>query len=168
MGLNKKRNTLSKGGSALKISSLSKKRRSVSRKNKKTQKEVIKLGTVTPTSNMKSVEEGTVTPTGNLEGNQERTITREKDNFHDIGSYNFLMKIKKGEAIVLDDFNFSEFNSMKIYILSETEYNNMSDEVLSSYLNNDFEKFYNNIGYSISIQENKTLNTRGQKKITRV
>ena len=51
------------------------------------------------------------------------------------------MKIKKGEAIVLDDFNFSEFNSMKIYILSETEYNNMSDKVLSSYLNNDFENF---------------------------
>ena len=164
MGLNKKRNTLSKGGSALKISSLSKKRRSVGRKNKKTQKEVIKLGTVTPTSNMKSVEEGTVTPTGNLEGNQERTITREKDNFHDIGSYNLLMKIKKGEAIVLDDFNFSEFNSMKIYILSEDKYNSMSDEVLSSYLNDDFEKFYNNIGYSISIQENKTLNTRGTKK----
>ena len=44
----------------------------------------------------------------------------------------------------------------------------MSDEVLSSYLNNDFEKFYNNIGYSISIKENKTLNTRGKKKITRV
>ena len=29
------------------------------------------------------------------------------------------MKIKKGEAIVLDDFNYPEFNSMKIYILSE-------------------------------------------------
>ena len=89
MGLNKKRTTLSKGGSALKISSLSRKRSSVGSKKKKTQKEVIKLGTVTPTVNMEGVEEGTVTPTVNLEGNQEqlhllftwkmkKTITRER------------------------------------------------------------------------------------------
>ena len=51
------------------------------------------------------------------------------------------MKIKKGETIELEDFNYPEFNAIKIFILSEDEYNSMSDKVLSSYLNDDFEKF---------------------------
>ena len=145
MGLNKKRTTLSKRGVALTKSVLSQKRRSI-----RTIKQTKKLQRVN--------EEGTPTK------ENTRKFTIKTDTFYDLGSYNFLMKIKNGETIKLEDFNYPEFNAIKIFILSQKDYNSKGTDI-SYLIRDDFETFYNDIGYSISIQENKTLNTRGTKKL---
>ena len=179
------RNTLSKGGS------LSRKRNPI-RPGKQTKKlqEVIHKSTFvdnreitlaqtvyaidnennserTPIPPVNPIENGTPTPGGIYEHKKKkkkRENTKETDTFYDLGSYNFLMKIKKDEPIELKDFDYPEFKAIKIFILSEDKYNYKETDI-SYLIDDDFEIFYNQIGYSISNGEQTFANTRGTKKL---
>ena len=94
--------------------------------------------------------------------NIKKKNTKETDTFYDLGSYNFLMKIKKDEPIELKDFDYPEFKAIKIFILSEDKY---KETDISYLIDDDFEIFYNQIGYSISNGEQTFVNTRGTKKL---
>ena len=111
----------------------------------------------TPTLPVNTIENGTPTPGGIYE-------PKETDTFYDLGSYNFLMKIKKDEPIELKDFDYPEFKAIKIFILSEDKYNYKETDI-SYLIDDDFEIFYNQIGYSISNGEQTFVNTRGTKKL---
>ena len=179
------RNKLSKGGAL----SLSRKRNPISPgKQTKKRQEVIHTGKFvdnsegtptlpvntidnennsegTPTLPVNTIENGTPTPGGIYEKKKKknkRENTKETDTFYDLGSYNFLMKIKKDEPIELKDFDYPEFKAIKIFILSEDKY---KETDISYLINDDFEIFYNQIGYSISNGEQTFVNTRGTKKL---